>query len=103
MLPPALGTTSRKASRLEAAQIVPLLPSAFTVAFLAAVESLLSPVADSMSGDRHKPNVELCARSVANIASPLFGGEDVVVPSSSQTSAELARIKQAMSKHTTSS
>ena len=55
--------------------ILPLLPSAFTVALLAAVESLLSAVvADSMSGDRHNSNVELVAQGVANIASPLFGG-----------------------------
>jgi sulfate permease, SulP family len=52
-----------------------LLPSAFTVAFLAAVESLLSAVvADSMSGDHHKSNVELVAQGIANIASPFFGG-----------------------------
>lgn len=59
----------------HAANILPLLPSAFTVALLAAVESLLSAVvADSMSGDRHNSNVELVAQGVANIASPLFGG-----------------------------
>ena len=57
------------------ADIPLLLPSAFTVALLAAVESLLSAVvADSMSGDRHKSNVELVAQGVANIVSPLFGG-----------------------------
>jgi sulfate permease, SulP family len=55
--------------------IMPLLPSAMTVALLAAVESLLSAVvADGMSGDRHNSNVELMAQGVANIASPLFGG-----------------------------
>jgi SulP family sulfate permease len=54
---------------------MPLLPSAFTVALLAAVESLLSAVvADGMSGDRHNANVELIAQGIANIASPLFGG-----------------------------
>ena len=52
-----------------------LLPSALTVALLAAVESLLSAVvADGMSGDHHNSNVELVAQGVANIASPLFGG-----------------------------
>jgi len=57
------------------ADIVPLLPSAFTVALLAAVESLLSAVvADGMSGDHHKSNVELVAQGVANIVSPMFGG-----------------------------
>ncbi len=55
--------------------IVPLLPSAFTVALLAAIESLLSAVvADSMSGDRHNSNVELVAQGIANLTVPLFGG-----------------------------
>src|SRR5665213_4087824 len=59
----------------KAAHIMPLLPSAFTVALLAAVESLLSAVvADGMSGDHHNSNVELVAQGVANIVSPLFGG-----------------------------
>jgi SulP family sulfate permease len=56
-------------------QVGPLLPSALTVALLAAVESLLSAVvADSMSGTRHNSNVELVAQGIANMASPLFGG-----------------------------
>ncbi|HCC57778.1 MAG TPA: sodium-independent anion transporter [Solibacterales bacterium] len=55
--------------------IVILIPSALTVALLAAVESLLSAVvADSMTGDRHNSNVELVAQGIANLASPLFGG-----------------------------
>jgi SulP family sulfate permease len=59
----------------RAEHILPLLPSAFTVALLAAVESLLSAVvADGMSGDHHNSNVELVAQGFANIASPLFGG-----------------------------
>jgi len=59
----------------QASHILLLLPSAFTVALLAAVESLLSAVvADSMSGDRHNSNLELVAQGVANIASPFFGG-----------------------------
>jgi SulP family sulfate permease len=59
----------------RAEHILPLLPSAFTVALLAAVESLLSAVvADGMSGDHHNSNVELVAQGVANIVSPLFGG-----------------------------
>ncbi len=52
-----------------------LLPSAITVGMLGAIESLLSAtVADRMSGHRHRPNVELIAQGVANIASPLVGG-----------------------------
>lgn len=59
----------------HAEHILPLIPSAFTVALLAALESMLSAVvADSMTGDRHNPNVELVAQGLANIASPLFGG-----------------------------
>jgi SulP family sulfate permease len=55
--------------------ILPLIPSALTVALLAAVESLLSAVvADSMTGDRHNSNVELIAQGIANLVSPLFGG-----------------------------
>lgn len=55
--------------------ILPLLPSALTVAILAAVESLLSAVvADSLSGDRHNPKAELIAQGVANLAAPLVGG-----------------------------
>jgi len=55
--------------------LLPLLPSALTVAILAAVESLLSAVvADSMSGDRHNSNAELVAQGAANLLSPLFGG-----------------------------
>jgi SulP family sulfate permease len=55
--------------------ILPLLPSALTVALLAAVESLLSAVvADSMTGDRHNSNAELLAQGVANLAAPLVGG-----------------------------
>lgn len=56
-------------------QVIALLPSAFTVALLAAIESLLSAVvADTMSGYRHNSNVELVAQGIANFASPLFGG-----------------------------
>ena len=61
--------------QLRADLIIPLLPSAMTVALLAALESLLSAVvADSMSGDRHNSNVELVAQGVANLTVPLFGG-----------------------------
>jgi SulP family sulfate permease len=52
-----------------------LMPAAFTIAFLAGVESLLSAVvADGMTGRRHRSNCELVAQGVANIASALFGG-----------------------------
>ena len=55
--------------------IVPLFPSALTVALLAAVESLLSAVvADGMIGDRHNPRAELLAQGAANIVVPMVGG-----------------------------
>jgi SulP family sulfate permease len=57
------------------ARISELLPSAFVIAFLAAVESLLSAiVADRMIGGRHRSGAELLAQGAANIVSPLFGG-----------------------------
>jgi len=59
----------------HAEHFLPLIPSAFTVALLAALESMLSAVvADGMTGDRHNSNVELVAQGVANIVSPMFGG-----------------------------
>ena len=60
---------------LSLAQISALVGPAFTIAFLAAVESLLSAVvADGMIGSRHRSNMELVAQGVANLAAPLFGG-----------------------------
>jgi sulfate permease, SulP family len=57
------------------AKVVELLPSAFVIAFLAGVESLLSAmVADRMIESRHRPNAEVIAQGVANIGSALFGG-----------------------------
>ena len=60
---------------ISLARISELLPSAFVIAFLAAVESLLSAiVADRMIGGRHRSGAELIAQGAANIVSPLFGG-----------------------------
>ncbi|WP_413718080.1 SulP family inorganic anion transporter [Silicimonas sp. MF1-12-2] len=56
-------------------RIIELIPSALVIAFLAAVESLLSAiVADRMIGGRHRPDAELLAQGTANMASALFGG-----------------------------
>ncbi len=56
-------------------EVKALLPSAFTVALLASIESLLSAVvADGMIGGRHNSNMELIAQGVANLVSPIFGG-----------------------------
>lgn len=52
-----------------------VLPDAFTIAILAAIESLLScVVADGMINGRHRSNTELVAQGAGNIASALFGG-----------------------------
>lgn len=57
------------------AKIMEVFPDAFTIAILAAIESLLScVVADSMVNSRHKSNMELVAQGAGNIASVLFGG-----------------------------
>ena len=60
---------------LDFATVRDLLPDSFTIAILAAIESLLScVVSDGMIGSRHKPNAELIAQGAGNIASALFGG-----------------------------
>ncbi|HET7504816.1 MAG TPA: C4-dicarboxylic acid transporter DauA [Kofleriaceae bacterium] len=52
-----------------------LLPSAFAIAMLGAIESLMAAVvSDGMSGTRHDPNAELIALGIGNILCPFFGG-----------------------------
>ena len=52
-----------------------VLPDAFTIAILAAIESLLScVVADGMTNTKHRSNMELIAQGIGNIGSALFGG-----------------------------
>ena len=52
-----------------------MISPAFTIAVLAAIESLLSAVvADGMIGDTHKSNAELIGQGLGNIFSGLFGG-----------------------------
>lgn len=52
-----------------------LIPSAFTIAILAGIESLLScVVSDGMIKDKHNSNTELIAQGLGNICSGLFGG-----------------------------
>jgi SulP family sulfate permease len=52
-----------------------LLPDAFTIALLGAIEALLSAVvADGMTGYNHKSNIELVGQGIANIMSVVFGG-----------------------------
>jgi SulP family sulfate permease len=72
-LPHTLPMPSLPAISLE--KVLELLPSAFVIAFLASVESLLSAmVADRMIGGHHRPNAEVLAQGFANIGSALFGG-----------------------------
>jgi SulP family sulfate permease len=52
-----------------------LLPSAFAIAVLGAIESLLSAVvADGMAKTKHNPDSELIAQGIGNIIGPFFGG-----------------------------
>ena len=68
--PPAPALPNLSWSMINAA-----LPWALSFTLLGAIESLLSAVvADSMSGRRHRPNAELLAQGVANMAAALFGG-----------------------------
>ena len=72
-LPATLPTPSVPVITLD--RIKELLPSAFVIAFLAAIESLLSAmVADRMIEGSHRPNAEVFAQGWANIGSALFGG-----------------------------
>lgn len=56
-------------------RLVTLVPAAFTIAMLGAIESLLSAaVADGMAGTRHDSNQELIGQGIANVVTPFFGG-----------------------------
>ena len=67
-----------------------VVPDAFTIAILAAIESLLScVVADGMVGDRHNSNMELIAQGVGNIGSAVFG----VIPATGAIARTAANIK----------
>jgi SulP family sulfate permease len=64
-----------KSFALDWATIQALMPSAFAIAMLGAIESLLAAViADTMSGTRHEPNSELIAVGIGNVICPFFGG-----------------------------
>jgi SulP family sulfate permease len=52
-----------------------LLPAAFAICMLGAIESLLSAVvSDGMAGTRHDPDAELLALGIGNMVVPFFGG-----------------------------
>lgn len=67
-----------------------LLPDAFTIAVLAAIESLLScVVADGMTNSKHNSNAELVAQGIGNIGSAVFGG----IPATGAIARTAANIK----------
>ena len=67
--------TPSGASLLSTEVMRALLPAAFTIAMLGAIESLLCAVVlDGMSGRRHNANGELLGQGLGNIAAPFFGG-----------------------------
>ncbi len=67
-----------------------IFPDAFTIAILAAIESLLScVVADSMINSKHRSNMELIAQGIGNIGSALFGG----IPATGAIARTAANIK----------
>ncbi len=67
-----------------------ILPDAFTIAILAAIESLLScVVADGMTNSKHRSNAELVAQGVGNMGSALFGG----IPATGAIARTAANIK----------
>jgi SulP family sulfate permease len=58
-----------------------LVPSAFAIAMLGSIESLLSAVvADGMTGGSHDPDAELVAQGVGNLVAPFFGGIAATAP-----------------------
>jgi len=74
-LPRTLPVPALPSFNFDMQQITSLIPSAFTVGLLAAIESLLSAtVADGMTGGRHRSNIELIGQGAANIGSAFFGG-----------------------------
>ncbi|MCM1540885.1 MAG: SulP family inorganic anion transporter [Blautia sp.] len=83
-----LPTVSLPAFSMETVRNV--LPDAFTIAILAAIESLLScVVADSMVNSRHRSNMELVAQGAGNMVSALFGG----IPATGAIARTAANIK----------
>lgn len=71
----ALPSASIPAKLLSLNFIRSILPAAFSIAFLGAVENLLGAViSDNLSGKTHRPNLELISQSIANFVCALFGG-----------------------------
>ena len=75
---------------INSGMIKTLLPDAFTIAVLAAIESLLScVVADGMTNSKHRSNAELVAQGIGNMGSALFGG----IPATGAIARTAANIK----------
>jgi SulP family sulfate permease len=71
----ATGIPTPSLPDVSLAKLQAVAPAAFTIAFLAGIEALLSAVvADGMTGFRHRSGQELVGQGAANIASALFGG-----------------------------
>lgn len=74
-IPSGLPPFALKGMEISFSKISAVLPDAFTIAILAAIESLLScVVADSMVNSHSNSNAELTAQGLGNIASVIFGG-----------------------------
>ena len=74
-IPAGLPKFALSGMEIDLSKIMAVVPDAFTIAILAAIESLLScVVADGMVNSKHNPNAELVAQGAGNIASVLFGG-----------------------------
>ena len=75
---------------ITADSVMAVIPDGFTIAVLAAIESLLScVVADSMINSHHRSNMELIAQGIGNIGSALFGG----IPATGAIARTAANIK----------
>jgi SulP family sulfate permease len=75
MLPWSLPAPDAAQAGLSIGLARALLPAAFAIAMLGAMESLLSAVvADGMTGRKHDPDAELVAQGVGNLVAPFFGG-----------------------------
>lgn len=89
-IPAGLPRVDFGAMDLSVDKLVAVLPNAVTIALLAGIESLLScVVADGMIKSNHKPNAELVAQGIANVASVLFGG----IPATGAIARTAANIK----------
>lgn len=75
VLPTALPDANGQPIGITFELVRTLLPAAFTIAVLGAIESLLcAVVADGMSGKQHNPNDELIGQGLGNLVAPFFGG-----------------------------